>query len=131
MVKLNPSTVFLQEKLPPTDGRLRPDQRALENGDYDLANAEKLRLETKQRAVSVFLIRNRGGEPDTALFKQCAASRKFVVEPRPVTTGFHQLLVVRLLLEPAVCLKAALAAVPCTKILLVDPEIPGMQGNID
>ncbi|GJN23587.1 hypothetical protein PR202_gb11250 [Eleusine coracana subsp. coracana] len=38
-----------QEKLPPTDSRLRPDQRCLENGEYERANAEKLRLEQRQR----------------------------------------------------------------------------------
>ncbi|CAL4915492.1 unnamed protein product [Urochloa decumbens] len=38
-----------KEKLPPTDSRLRPDQRHLENGEYEKANAEKLRLETRQR----------------------------------------------------------------------------------
>ncbi|KAF5935719.1 hypothetical protein HYC85_026848 [Camellia sinensis] len=38
-----------QEKLPPTDSRLRPDQRHLENGEYEKANAEKLRLERRQR----------------------------------------------------------------------------------
>ncbi|CAD7699553.1 unnamed protein product [Ostreobium quekettii] len=32
-----------------TDSRLRPDVRALENGDADLATSEKLRLEEKQR----------------------------------------------------------------------------------
>ena len=35
----------------PTDCRLRPDQHHLELGQYDTANAEKLRLETKQRAA--------------------------------------------------------------------------------
>lgn len=34
----------------PTDSRLRPDQRYLEQGLYDEANASKLRLEKKQRA---------------------------------------------------------------------------------
>ncbi|KAM7256496.1 hypothetical protein ACFE04_012237 [Oxalis oulophora] len=38
-----------EEKLPPTDSRLRPDQRHLENGEYDMANSEKLRLEQRQR----------------------------------------------------------------------------------
>jgi len=33
--------------LPPTDTRLRPDQRALENGDFKLAASEKFRLEEK------------------------------------------------------------------------------------
>ncbi|KAK4481280.1 hypothetical protein RD792_012165 [Penstemon davidsonii] len=37
------------EKLPPTDSRLRPDQRCLENGEYEMANAEKMRLEQRQR----------------------------------------------------------------------------------
>lgn len=41
----------LRPHLPPTDTRLRPDQRALENGDFKLANSEKLRLEEKQRAI--------------------------------------------------------------------------------
>jgi oxysterol-binding protein 1 len=35
----------------PTDTRFRPDQRALENGDFKLAEPEKTRLEEKQRAV--------------------------------------------------------------------------------
>ncbi|MFS7941577.1 putative oxysterol-binding protein [Helianthus anomalus] len=48
-ITLNELTPGLKEKLPPTDSRLRPDQRHLENGEYDIANAEKLRLETRQR----------------------------------------------------------------------------------
>ncbi|XP_024019607.1 oxysterol-binding protein-related protein 2A isoform X2 [Morus notabilis] len=39
----------IKEKLPPTDSRLRPDQRHLENGEYEKANAEKQRLEKRQR----------------------------------------------------------------------------------
>jgi hypothetical protein len=46
---LNEITPGLRGKLPPTDSRLRPDQRHLENGEYDAANFEKLRLEQKQR----------------------------------------------------------------------------------
>lgn len=46
------SFVILQEKLPPTDSRLRPDQRCLENGEYEKANSEKLRLEQRQRQVN-------------------------------------------------------------------------------
>ena len=34
----------------PTDGRFRPDMRALVHGDLDLATSEKLRLEEEQRA---------------------------------------------------------------------------------
>ncbi|XP_071697340.1 oxysterol-binding protein-related protein 2A-like isoform X1 [Rutidosis leptorrhynchoides] len=48
-ITLNELTLGIKEKLPPTDSRLRPDQRHLENGEYDMANAEKLRLETRQR----------------------------------------------------------------------------------
>uniref|UniRef100_A0A0A9H0Z7 Uncharacterized protein n=1 Tax=Arundo donax TaxID=35708 RepID=A0A0A9H0Z7_ARUDO len=48
-ITLNELTPGLKEKLPPTDSRLRPDQRHLENGEYENANAEKLRLETRQR----------------------------------------------------------------------------------
>ncbi|KAK1261546.1 Oxysterol-binding protein-related protein 2A [Acorus gramineus] len=48
-IMLNELTSELQEKLPPTDSRLRPDQRHLENGEYEKANAEKLRLEKRQR----------------------------------------------------------------------------------
>ncbi|XP_058191629.1 oxysterol-binding protein-related protein 1C-like isoform X2 [Rhododendron vialii] len=48
-ITLNELTSQLKEKLPPTDSRLRPDQRSLENGEYDMANSEKLRLEQRQR----------------------------------------------------------------------------------
>ncbi|KAM0736847.1 Oxysterol-binding protein 1 [Formica fusca] len=39
-----------EEGVAPTDSRLRPDQRLMEDGRWDEANAEKLRLEEKQRA---------------------------------------------------------------------------------
>jgi len=35
----------------PTDSRLRPDQRLMEEGSWDEANSEKVRLEEKQRAA--------------------------------------------------------------------------------
>jgi hypothetical protein len=35
----------------PTDTRNRPDQRLMENGMWDEANLEKVRLEEKQRAA--------------------------------------------------------------------------------
>jgi hypothetical protein len=35
----------------PTDSRNRPDQRLMENGYFDEANEEKLRLEEKQRTM--------------------------------------------------------------------------------
>lgn len=49
-LQLNYLTPELKEKLPPTDTRLRPDQRALENGEGELAIFEKNRLEENQRA---------------------------------------------------------------------------------
>lgn len=55
-ISLNELTPGLQDKLPPTDSRLRPDQRHLENGEYELANAEKLRLEQLQRQVRRILL---------------------------------------------------------------------------
>ncbi|KAJ8872288.1 hypothetical protein PR048_025890 [Dryococelus australis] len=41
----------LDEGVAPTDSRNRPDQRLMENGLWDEANAEKLRLEEKQRSA--------------------------------------------------------------------------------
>jgi len=40
-----------EEGVAPTDSRLRPDQRYMEEGKWDEANAEKIRLEEKQRNV--------------------------------------------------------------------------------
>uniref|UniRef100_A0A803L096 PH domain-containing protein n=1 Tax=Chenopodium quinoa TaxID=63459 RepID=A0A803L096_CHEQI len=58
---LNELTPGLKEKLPPTDSRLRPDQRYLENGEYEKANAEKLRLEQRQRQARK--MQERGWKP--------------------------------------------------------------------
>jgi hypothetical protein len=41
----------LEEGVAPTDCRLRPDQRFMEEGEWDMANTEKVRLEEKQRGV--------------------------------------------------------------------------------
>ncbi|CAG8949878.1 hypothetical protein HYFRA_00004206 [Hymenoscyphus fraxineus] len=46
---LNEITELEEGKLPPTDGRLRPDQRALEKGDSDTAEELKAKLEENQR----------------------------------------------------------------------------------
>jgi hypothetical protein len=48
---LNQLTPDLPDFLCPTDSRLRPDQRAMEDGQYDLASTEKNRLEEKQRSA--------------------------------------------------------------------------------
>jgi len=39
-----------EDGVAPTDSRLRPDQRLMEEGRWDEANSEKIRLEEKQRA---------------------------------------------------------------------------------
>lgn len=44
-IQLNFLNDELKAKLPPTDSRLRPDLRGWEDGDLDLATAEKARLE--------------------------------------------------------------------------------------
>lgn len=41
----------MEENVAPTDTRRRPDQRLMEEGRWDEANTEKVRLEEKQRAV--------------------------------------------------------------------------------
>ena len=40
-----------EENICPTDSRNRPDQRLMENGLWEEANQEKVRLEEKQRAT--------------------------------------------------------------------------------
>ncbi|KJE97550.1 oxysterol-binding protein 1 [Capsaspora owczarzaki ATCC 30864] len=50
-ITLNDVDEHLASRVCPTDSRLRPDQRLLENGDMDGAQAEKTRLEEKQRSV--------------------------------------------------------------------------------
>ncbi|KKK24508.1 hypothetical protein ARAM_002361 [Aspergillus rambellii] len=47
---LNEITAVEEKRLPATDSRLRPDQRALEDGDVDRAEEVKVQLEEGQRA---------------------------------------------------------------------------------
>lgn len=47
--QLNEITSLERDKIPPTDSRLRPDQRKLEEGDVDAAEGLKGRLEEAQR----------------------------------------------------------------------------------
>jgi len=49
-ITLNALPEKLKPVLCPTDTRWRPDQRAMEEGEYDFAATEKNRLEEKQRA---------------------------------------------------------------------------------
>ncbi|GEQ66544.1 hypothetical protein JCM33374_g207 [Metschnikowia sp. JCM 33374] len=50
-ITLNDINEKLKPWLAPTDTRLRPDQRAMEDGRYDEASAEKNRVEEKQRSA--------------------------------------------------------------------------------
>lgn len=50
-MRLNELDKEIEDVIPKTDSRLRPDIRAMENGDIDLASEEKKRLEEKQRAA--------------------------------------------------------------------------------
>uniref|UniRef100_A0A8C7KHX6 Oxysterol-binding protein n=2 Tax=Oncorhynchus TaxID=8016 RepID=A0A8C7KHX6_ONCKI len=50
-MQLNELDKDMDGLIPKTDCRLRPDIRAMENGDIDLASEEKKRLEEKQRAA--------------------------------------------------------------------------------
>ena len=45
----------MEEGVAPTDSRLRPDQRIMESGDFDKANAEKVRLSVS-RSILIFCI---------------------------------------------------------------------------
>lgn len=47
--QLNEITDDIKDVLPPTDSRLRPDQRAYEEGNVDKAEEQKHKLEVKQR----------------------------------------------------------------------------------
>ncbi len=58
-LQLNYLPNWMKDKLPPTDSRFRPDQRALENGDFDKASDEKHRLEVKQRAARKYMEENK------------------------------------------------------------------------
>ncbi|GAB7351722.1 hypothetical protein MBLNU459_g2310t1 [Dothideomycetes sp. NU459] len=50
VVTLNHLPDHLRKIIAPTDSRLRPDQRAMEDGEYDLAATEKTRVEEMQRS---------------------------------------------------------------------------------
>ena len=55
MIQLNSLPRQLKNVIAPTDTRVRPDQRALENGEMTLAADEKTRLEEKQRSVRKYM----------------------------------------------------------------------------
>ncbi|KJA26139.1 hypothetical protein HYPSUDRAFT_37022 [Hypholoma sublateritium FD-334 SS-4] len=72
-ITLNEISSDLLEKLPPTDSRLRPDVRALEDGELDLAEEQKLRIEQAQRDR-----RNNGQERLPKWFKQVGDEWQYV-----------------------------------------------------
>ncbi|CAN6466928.1 unnamed protein product [Victoria cruziana] len=74
-ITTNELTPGLKEKLPPTDSRLRPDQRCLENGEYELANAEKLRLEQRQRQARK--MQERGWKPRWFAKDNCSDTYRY------------------------------------------------------
>lgn len=69
-LKLNHLPDSLTSKLPPSDSRLRPDQRALEEGDIETAANEKHRLEEKQRATRKFRHDNPGNDFEPKYFEK-------------------------------------------------------------
>ncbi|TFK30640.1 oxysterol binding protein [Coprinopsis marcescibilis] len=72
-ITLNEVTKEIAAKLPPTDSRLRPDVRALEIGDLDTAEAEKVRIEEMQRDR-----RRRGEDAHPRWFKQVGEEWEYV-----------------------------------------------------
>ncbi|CUM48490.1 uncharacterized protein AC631_02318 [Debaryomyces fabryi] len=74
-ITLNGIDNNLKRYLPPTDTRLRPDQRAMEDGKYDLASDEKVRVEEKQR----------GARKNRELAKKSYKPNWFVKSKHPVT----------------------------------------------
>ncbi|KAH9944530.1 Oxysterol-binding protein-domain-containing protein [Epithele typhae] len=64
-ITLNEITPDLEGRIAPTDSRYRPDVRALENGDLNVAEAEKVRVEELQRSR-----RAKGEERGPRWFKQ-------------------------------------------------------------
>lgn len=61
-MSLNELETDLLQVLCPTDSRLRPDIRRLENGDQDGAASEKARLEEKQRNARKARKQKKGNE---------------------------------------------------------------------
>lgn len=72
-ITLNEITNDLTGKLAPTDSRYRPDVRALENGQLDLAEEEKLRVEQMQRTR-----RTNGKERQPRWFRQVGEEWEYV-----------------------------------------------------
>lgn len=69
-LKVNYMSDEYQQVLPRSDSRLRPDLKALEEGDFDLAATEKHRLEEKQRAARKWRAENPGNDFQPKYFRQ-------------------------------------------------------------
>ena len=69
-MQLNHLPDEMKAVLPRSDSRLRPDQRALENHQNELAAEEKHRLEEKQRAARKWRAENPGNDFRPKYFKQ-------------------------------------------------------------
>ncbi|KAG1945785.1 oxysterol-binding protein-related protein 1 [Pimephales promelas] len=79
-MQLNELVKEIETVIPKSDSRLRPDIRAMENGDIDLASEEKKRLEEKQRAAR----KNRSKSDDEWKTRNVASgSRWFHQGPNP------------------------------------------------
>ncbi|TDL28549.1 hypothetical protein BD410DRAFT_811646 [Rickenella mellea] len=72
-ITLNEITNDIKDKLPRTDSRFRSDVRALEEGDIQLAEAEKTRLEEMQRER-----RESGKQAQPKWFKQVDGSDQWI-----------------------------------------------------
>jgi hypothetical protein len=59
-----------EDGVAPTDSRLRPDQRLMETTQWDESNAEKLKLEAKQRAFLLEREKNKLGPPAPIWFRK-------------------------------------------------------------
>ena len=69
-MNLNNMPDKMKQHLPISDSRLRPDLRALEENDLDLAATEKLRLEEKQRGARKWRADNPGNDFVPKYFKK-------------------------------------------------------------
>ncbi|KAM4636729.1 oxysterol-binding protein 1-like [Discoglossus pictus] len=81
-----------EEGTAPTDSRLRPDQRLMENGNWDEANAEKQRLEEKQRSTRRRKEAERAGEdgaPPVDTYKPMWFERKMDPVSKEITHIFR------------------------------------------
>lgn len=84
-----------QEGVCVTDSRLRPDQRLMEAGRWDEANAEKQRLEEKQRATrrrreaDVSMAIDEGEQKEKMRAETSELKSSFRLTPTPLITKFH------------------------------------------